>query len=150
MAVRQIIQNPYETIEGIAKAAAKPVKKAVSDTVKAVVSDVKGDLGIETPSANSGQAGPADAKAMVGKQAEEDQKSEKLLSETRSRLEEINAKIKRAREERERKNQEIKRLSNEAIKKNKYEQQKKDNDPIWKKLLKGKQGSRESNMRGGG
>lgn len=150
MAVRQIIQNPYETIEGIAKSAAKPVKKAVSDTVKAVVSDVKGDLGIETPATTSGQANQQTKSDHQATKAQEDQKSEKLLGETRNRLEELNAKIKRAREERERKYAEMTKQKQQEVQKKKYEEQKKDNDPIWKKMLKGKQGSRESNMRGGG
>ncbi|MEK9201291.1 MAG: hypothetical protein AAB909_04960 [Patescibacteria group bacterium] len=150
MAVRQIIQNPYETIEGIAKAAAKPVKKAVSDTVKAAVSDVKGDLGIETQTTSSGQANQQAKSDHQTTKAQEDQKSEKLLSETRNKLEELNAKIKRAREERERKTTILRQAQDKEAQKKKYEEQKKDNDPIWKKMLKGKQGSRESNMRGGG
>ncbi len=138
MAVRNVFQNPFESIEGIAKAAVPPIKKAV----KAVVQDAKQQLTGEYSAQNETPGGVKEIPVYEQKQIEDD--SKRLLDETRMRLERINADIKRAREQRLSKIQQKEQAKAQEKQKKEFEQKKKDEDPAWKKMLKGKTGSREA------
>src|SRR4030067_1777524 len=83
--------SPGETIEVIAKSAAKPVKKAVAD----VGSDVKESL---SSSLSSGDEGKKQISAVGQEKAAEEQ--QRILVQTRQNLQELNAQVKKAREER--------------------------------------------------
>mgnify|MGYP001572658622 CR=1 FL=1 len=152
MAVNPWGQQSDENIEGIMAKAGKQVKKAVSDTVKAVATDVKqqvtGDLGSGTEQ-NQTQGKPLDPAQSSSAKATED-KHQALLEQTRQNLQKINDDIQRIRQERIKKEQEVNKKEEQKKEQKKQVEKKKQEEPAWKRMLKGKMGSREAHQRAGG
>ena len=134
--------SPWETIEGIAKSAAKPVKKAVAD----VGSDVKESL---SSSLSSGDEGKKQISAVGQEKAAEEQ--QRILVQTRQNLQEMNAQVKKAREER-RHRQEQAGQAAQAKKAEKKKQaiEEKKKETVLQKLLRSRGGTREGIQRAGG
>jgi hypothetical protein len=150
MAVNPWGQQSDENIEGIMAKAAKQVKKAASDTVKAVVADAKQQV-TGDPTSPAEQASLGAGKLDPGQQSQIQQQHQQVLAQTRQNLEQINAAINKARQERLKRDQEVnKKEEQKKEQKKQVEEQKKQEDPAWKRLLKGKMGSRESHQRAGG
>jgi hypothetical protein len=153
MAVRDPWGDQQGSFENMTQKVAKPVIKAVSDAVKAVATDAKqqvtGDYGSTSPeSLTSGQ--PPSAKAPVGAQQEEAKKKQELIMQTRQNLDQINKQILEIRHKREKQAEQAKQTEKKEKEQKKTEKKQKENEPFWKKLLQGKTGSKEGNVRAGG
>lgn len=142
-------QDSYEMIRDKPSKVMSQVKRAVDDTTKAVITDIRqqitGDLGTGTEQAQQA------LQAQQAKQVRDDaQQKQQLLLQTRQNLDQINKQIS---EIRHRKAQQVKQAEQAKQTKKiekKQEEEKKKADPVWKKFLKGKMGSREAHQRAGG
>lgn len=148
MAVFQ--QNPFEgSFENLTTKAAKPVKRAVSDTAKALGADVKQQVMGSGPEPSLvEQTGVKQATA--GQQDQIREQQQQQMVDTRQNLARINQEIVQARQARLKREQESRRGEEREKKEKKVEEQRKKEDPMWKKVLRGKMGSRESAQRAGG
>jgi hypothetical protein len=142
-------ESSFENLTTKASGAAKKTVKAVGDAAVAAASDVRAQV-----------TGNYDQKSLVDEmglnqvsttqQQQIQQQQQQLTQQTRANLEQINAAIKRARDERLKKDQERKKQIVQAEQKKQAEEKQKQEDPLWKRLLKGKMGSREQSKNAGG
>ena len=141
-----VVSNPFEgSFKNLTTKAAKPIKKAVSDAARAVAGDVKEAV------MGSNLVEEAGLKEIKPDEKQEIEKKQQLLmTETAANLKKINDEIKKAREERIKKQTQQVRQADQAVQAKKAEEQKRKEDPIWKKMLKGKMGSREAARNAGG
>ena len=135
-------KNPWGDEGGFEqmKQAVKPVKKAVSDVTKTVVTDVMQQVTGNYPKPKSDET-----KAM--ELSEEEKK--RILAETAKGLAELNAKIEEVRKKRLKKEQALRQAQGEQEAKKKQIEEKKKEEPIWKKMMKmGSQSERKVNAGG--
>jgi len=146
----RLLQDSFETIEGISKSAVKQVKKSASDTAVAVAGDVRSQMTGRDAAAGIEQ-GKSNQPLDPGAQKSIADENKKVLDQTRQNLERINAQIKRAREDRL-KAESQKEQKQEAEKREKQEEvhKKQKEETVLSRLLLSKQGSREANQRTGG
>jgi len=152
------MKNPWgdqtDSFENLTQKAASNVVKAVSDTVKAVATDAKqqitGDYSTLQENSPDGKTSSTKASAGLGKVQDDAQKKQQLLLQTRQNLGQINKQIQEIRQKKQKKEQENVRVEEQKKKTEKYEEKKKQDEPFWKKMLKGKTGSKEGNVRAGG
>lgn len=141
------------SFENLTQKVAKPVVKATSDAAKAVAADVKqqvmGDYGPAMEQAQQAGHSSSYAKASEDKQ-EEAKKKQELMIQTRQNLDQINKKIVEIRQKKAKEAEQAKQAEKKDKDQKKYEERKKNEDPFWKKMLKGKTGSKEGNVRAGG
>jgi len=152
------IKNPWgdqtDSFENLTQKIAKPVVKAIGDTVKAVVTDAKqqvtGDYPISPENLTGGQPPSAKASVGAGHVQEAAQQKQQLLLQTRQNLEQINKQIQEIRKKRIQQAQQATQAQQAKKVEKKQEEKKKQEDPFWKRMLKGKTGSKEGNVRAGG
>lgn len=132
-------QNPWEgSFENLTTIVAKPVKKAVTEVVKITAEDVKKQLFGENPP----QEVPTEEQQKI--KAEEQKKEDEM----KRRMAEMEAAVKKAREERLKKEQESVRVKEREKQEKKAVEQKKK-EPIWQKAMKmGSQAERRVNAGG--
>lgn len=147
-----IVKNPFEstfeTMTGQAKATAKVVQQTVSDTAKTAVTDVKQQLGMDV---GGGQQEPSlleqSGVKQLPKQQQQtlQQQQQQVLEQTRQNLQKINQEIDQVRQTKIKREQEVKKAEQQKKQQKKEEEKKKkEEDPVWKQMLKGKMGSKES------
>ncbi len=157
MAVNPWGQQSDENIEGIMAKAAHQVKKTAANVVKTVASDAKQQLtGDWGPKTEQGQGQPQTSKQQAGPNQpqlvsmEEKKSKETLLVQTRQNLEKINKDIQMIRQKRAQEQQQKEKAETQKKEQKKQLAEKKKEDPFWKKLLQGKTGSKEGNVRASG
>lgn len=137
--------NPFEaSFENLTTNVKNSAKQAIKTTGNEVKLQVMGEKALE-PVSNVGlleQLGLKQVPVEEKKQVEEKQKV--VLSQTRQNIERINQDIEQARKLRakgveEKKKEEMKHKQELEVKKNRQKQ-----DPLWKRLLRGKTGSQEA------
>jgi hypothetical protein len=146
-------RNPWgdqqDSFENLTQKAAKPVVKVVGDTVKAVAADIKQQVTGDYPTSPEATLG-AGGSGQSQKAQDAAQQKQQLLLQTRQNLEKINQDIKKIRQERAKKIQEVQKVNERQKEQKKFEEKKKQEEPFWRKLLKGKTGSKEGNVRAAG
>lgn len=139
------VKNPWgdqNSFENMTTKAVKPVVKVIGDTVKTVAIDARQQITGNYQNSPDNPTGNNQSKSADDTNAKNAQ-----MQQVRQNLEQINNQIKAIRQKRDQKeNTEEKRKED----KKGVEQQKKQKEPIWKKFLMGKKGSRESHQRAGG
>jgi hypothetical protein len=145
-------QNPFEgSFENLstkAQGAAKKIVKAAGDAAGAMATDVKQQLTGDYDKPLVEQMGLQTQTSQQQQQIQQNQQA--LLAQTKQNLDRINAEIKQAREMRIKKEQEKKKTEQQEKQQKQVEERKKQEDPVWKKMLKGKMGSRESGKQASG
>lgn len=144
--------NPFETsFENLttkAGGAAKKVVKAAGDAAGTLTADVKQQVTGDYSKSLVEEVNLQKVNPLQQQQLQQQQQQN--LSQTRANLEQINQAIKRARDERMKKQAEQVKQVEQAKQVKKMEEQKKAQEPAWKKMLKGKMGSREMAKNAGG
>ena len=143
MAVRAM--NPFEaSFENLTT----QVKKTTKQAAQTVVSDVKQQVTGEMPGqpvTNVGLIEQLGLKEVKPEDKEEqEQKNKQLLSQTRQNLEKINQELEEVRRKKAKKEEEAKKVEKQAEEKKVAEKKKKDEDPFWKRMLRGKTGPHEA------
>ncbi|HJZ05974.1 hypothetical protein A2634_01295 [Candidatus Amesbacteria bacterium RIFCSPHIGHO2_01_FULL_48_32] len=140
----KLVRNPWETsFENLTTKVHKSVKKAASDATKTIAADVKSSFA-EAPADK--QVAQANLQAV---QQEVKPEEKKKLDQWRRNLADLEAQIKKAREERLKKEQALRQAQGERAEKKKVEEKKKKEEPVWKKMMKmGSQAERKVNAGG--
>jgi hypothetical protein len=152
-------QDSFENIEGIVKKAVKQTAKAVGGAVKAIAGDAVTQITGNYPEEEQAEQGQSqtqqsqkpDPTLTPGQQQTIAQQNQMNLDQTRQNIQKLNADLQRIRQERKQKEQEsIKAKEQEKKQKVVSEEKKKEEVPVWKQMLGGKKGTRESSLRSAG
>ena len=144
-------QDSFETIEGVSGGVSKYVKqavKAVGDTAAAMAGDARqqltGDFGSDMEKAQAQQ------KMLSSQQQQQvNDQSQQALMQARRNLDNLDAEIKKVRQEKDqKKQQEEKKETNKKEQKKEMKKQEEEREPVWKKMLR--KGSHESQSKGAG
>ena len=143
------VKNPWETsFENLTTKVHKSIKKAASDATKTIVADVKqqvvGEQAMQTQQAMQAPQSFREIKEQVKPE------EKKKLELWRRNLADLEAQIKKAREERLKREQESGRVKEQEKQQKKVvEEKKKKEEPVWKKMMKmGSQAERKVNAGG--
>ena len=141
-------EGSFESLTTKTAGAAKKIVKSVGDAAGVAATDVKQQVTGDYGKGLVEQMGLAQATPQQQQQIQQDQ--QKLLADTKQNLERINAEIKRARDLRLKNEEERKKIDQQKKQQKRAEEKKKQEDPMWKKMLKGRQGSGENKVNAGG
>lgn len=132
-------KNPWEgSFENLTTSTVKPVKKALTEAVKITAEDVKKQLFGEAPPKEV----PTEEQQKI--KAEEQKKA----AEVKRRMAEMDAAVKKAREDRLKKEQQVNQAE-KAQKAEKASAEQKKKEPIWQRAMKmGSQSERRVNAGG--
>ncbi|OGC93196.1 hypothetical protein A3D85_01040 [Candidatus Amesbacteria bacterium RIFCSPHIGHO2_02_FULL_47_9] len=134
-------KNPWEgSFENLTGQAGGRAKRVVADVVKAGADDVKKQI--------FGEAGPAELTAPQQEKVKVDEG--RRMATMKQRMKEMDEAIRKAGEERTRKEQESVRVEEREKKAAFAKAEAAKKDPLWKKMLKGSQGSGERRADAGG